>query len=217
MSHTIDLKELEKKAYRSFFEDGFWDIYLGLMLLAIGGGPALLALGTSLVWAAAVPLAVAVLGMLIFFGGKKHLTVPRLGAVQFGPARTLRRKKTSLVLACSVLVGIALLVLTATRSLPSLGLAGVPTVAIIFAANCVIVFSLAAYYLDFGRLYVYGLLYAAAFPLAVVLTEHWGAAAGFLVAYALSAAPMTLVGLALFVRFLREYAVAAQPQSDREA
>jgi len=217
MSHTIDLKELEKKAYRSFFEDGIWDIYLGLMLLTIGGGPALLALGAPVVWAAIAPLAVVVLGMLIFFGGKKHLTVPRLGAVQFGPARTQRRKKTSVVLACSALVGIALLALSATRSLPSLGLAGVPTVAIIFAANCVIVFGLGAYYLDFGRLYVYGLLYALPFPLAVVLAEHWGAAAGFIVAYALSAAPMILVGSILLVRFLRQYAVPAQPEPNPEA
>jgi hypothetical protein len=217
MSETISLKELEQKAYRSFFKDGIWDVYLGLLLLAMGGAPALLAMGAAVVWAAAAGLLLSALGMAFFFAGKKYLTVPRLGAVQFGPARTLRRKKTSLVLACSVLVGIALLALTATRSLPSLGLAGVPTVAIIFAANCLIVFSLGAYYLDFDRLYVYGLLYAVAFPLAVVLTENWGAAAGFLAAYLLSAAPMMLVGLALFVRFLREYAVAAQPQSDREA
>jgi len=217
MSHTIDLKELERKAYRSFFEDGIWDVYLGLMLLAMGGGPALLALGASLVWAAIVPLTVVLLGMLAFFGGKRYLTVPRLGAVQFGPARTLRRKKTSLVLACSVVVGIALLALSATRSLPSLGLAGVPTVAIIFAANCVIVFSLGAYYLDFGRLYVYGLLYALAFPFAVVLAESWGAAAGFLTAYLLSAAPMLLVGVSLFIRFLRQYPIAAQPPPNREA
>ena len=217
MSHTIDLKELEKKAYRSFFEDGIWDIYLGLMLLVIGGGPALLALGASVMWAASAPLAAAVLGMLIFYGGKKHLTVPRLGAVQFGAARRLGRKKTSLVLACSALVGVALLVLAATRSLSSLGLAGVPTVAIIFAANCLVVFGLGAYYLDFGRLYVYGLLYAVPFPLAVVLAERWSAAAGFIVAYALSAAPMMLVGSILLVRFLRRYAVPAQPELNREA
>jgi len=217
MSHTIDLKELEKKAYRSFFKDGIWDVYLGLLLLAMGGAPALLAIGATMVWAAAAGLLLSSLGVAFFFAGKKYLTVPRLGAVQFGPARTLRRKKTSLVLACSALVGIALLALTATRSLPSLGLAGVPTVAIIFAANCLIVFSLGAYYLDFDRLYVYGLLYAVAFPLAVVLTEHWGAAAGFLVAYALSAVPMIVVGVSLFVRFLREYPVPAQPHSHHNA
>jgi hypothetical protein len=217
MSHTIDLKELEQKAYRSFFKDGIWDVYLGLLLLAMGGSPALLAVGATVVWAAGAGLLLSALGMAFFFAGKKYLTVPRLGTVQFSPARTLRRKKTSLVLACSALVGIALLALTATRSLPSLGLAGVPTVAIIFAANCLIVFSLGAYYLDFDRLYVYGLLYAVAFPLAVVLTEHWGAAAGFLVAYALSAAPMMLVGLALFVRFLRDYPIPTQPQSHHNA
>jgi len=217
MSETISLKELERKAYRSFFKDGIWDIYLGLLLLGMGAAPSMLSLNASLACAAAAGLAVCTLAMLIFFGGKKFITIPRLGTVRFGPARTLRRKKTSLVLACSVLLGVLLLVLAATRSLPALGVGNVPTAAIVFAANCVIVFALGAYYLDFSRLYVYGLLYAVPFPLAVVLADRWDAAAGFLVAYALSAGPMVLVGLVRLVRFLREYPAAAEPQSDRKA
>jgi hypothetical protein len=217
MSHTVNLKELERRAYRSFFEDGIWDVYLGLLLLAMGGGPALLAMGATLMWAAAAGLLLSVLGMAFFFTGKKHLTVPRLGAVQFGPARTLRRKKTTVVLACSALVGVVLLALTATRSLPSLGFTTVPPVAIIFAANCLIVFGLGAYYLDFGCLYVYGLLYAVAFPFAVVLHEHWGAPASFLVAYLLCAAPMLLVGLALLTRFVRACPLVAQSGPEGEA
>ena len=40
MSETLDLKALEARAYRSFFADGLWDIFLGLTLLAFGVGAA---------------------------------------------------------------------------------------------------------------------------------------------------------------------------------
>jgi len=217
VSEKIDLKELERKAYRSFFEDGIWDIYLGLLLLAMGAGPGVLALDVSPAHAALVGLALSAVALVIFFAGKKRLTIPRLGRVRFGPARALRKKKTTFVLACSALLGVALLVVGATRSLPSLDLARVPMVAIIFGANCIIVFGLGAYYLDFGRLYAYGLLYAAAFPLGVVLHEQGRMSASFLVAYGLMAAPMLLIGLVLLFRFLRQHPAPAERTSNGAA
>ena len=217
MSETISLKGLERKAYRSFFQDGIWDIYLGLLLLTLGGGPALLTMGATLAWAAILPLALCALAMTFFFAAKKFITIPRLGTVQFGPARTLRKKRTALVLAASALVGVLLLLarLTGLAHIPVFGAFPLPIV--VFAANCIIIFSLAAYYLDFSRLYAYGLLYAAAFPLAVVPNEHGRVAANFLVAYALSAGPMILIGSVLLIRFLRDYPVPARPEPNREA
>lgn len=212
MSEAISLKELERKAYRSFFKDGIWDIYLGLLLLTMGGGPALLTMGATLAWAAILPLALCALAMAFFLAGKKFITIPRLGTAHFGPARTRSKKRTAVVLAASVLVGVLLLLarLTGLAHIPVFG--AIPLPIAVFAANCIIVFSLAAYYLDFSRLYLYGLLYAAAFPLAVVLHEHGRVAASFLLAYALSAGPMLLIGSALLIRFLRTY-----PPAPKEA
>ena len=31
-----ELKELERKIFLQYFEDGFWDMYIGLVLLAFG-------------------------------------------------------------------------------------------------------------------------------------------------------------------------------------
>ena len=210
MTADVDLKELEKRAYRSFFGDGIWDVYLGLLLLGMGGGPALLQMGLPLAWAGILPLAFCAVAMVLFVAGKKYVTVPRLGAVEFGAARRLKRKRLSLVLACSALLGLVLFVLAAWRSIPALTLGSVPMVAVVFAVNCLIVFSVGAYYLDFSRLYVYGLLYAVAFPLAVVLDEAGGVDASFLTAYAVLAGPMVVVGVALFVRFLRRYPVPSE-------
>ena len=38
MSELIDLREIEKKAWKSFFQDGIWDITLGVLLLAFTVG-----------------------------------------------------------------------------------------------------------------------------------------------------------------------------------
>ncbi len=210
MTADVDLKALERRAYRSFFGDGIWDMYLGLLLLGMGGGPALLQMGFPVVWAAIVPLALCGAAMVLFVVGKRHITVPRLGAVQFGPARALKRKRLSLVLACSALLGVVLFALVAWRSIPALSLGNVPMVALVFAANCLIVFTLGAYYLDFSRLYVYGLLYAVAFPLGIVLDETGRVGASFLTVHALLAGPMIVVGATLFIRFLRAYPPTAE-------
>ena len=36
MSDYIDLKKLERKAFTSIFQDGFFDIYLGILFIGIG-------------------------------------------------------------------------------------------------------------------------------------------------------------------------------------
>ena len=37
MTNHVDLKRLERKVWTSFFEDGLWDIYLGILLMAMSG------------------------------------------------------------------------------------------------------------------------------------------------------------------------------------
>jgi hypothetical protein len=206
MSATVDLKELERRAYRSFFQDGLWDIFLGLLLLQMGLGPALLpAKGAPpTVVTIAVPLAVAGAALAIFFGGKRLLTIPRLGRVRFGPARQAGRRKTTVVMALSVLVGLLVFALGAVKSVSGLSLGGIPFAALVFAANCLVVFALGAYFLDFSRLYAYGVLYAASFPLAVLLHQRTTFAGGWLIGYGITSGPMLIIGLVLLVRFLRD-------------
>ncbi|MBT7789674.1 MAG: hypothetical protein HN757_12430, partial [Calditrichaeota bacterium] len=36
MNISVDLKQIEKKAYLSYFEDGLIDLYIGLILTAVG-------------------------------------------------------------------------------------------------------------------------------------------------------------------------------------
>lgn len=36
MTEKVDLRELEKKAWKSTFQDGLWDIYFGLLFMGMG-------------------------------------------------------------------------------------------------------------------------------------------------------------------------------------
>lgn len=204
MKTDIDLDELEKRAFRSTFEDGLWDIYLGLMLLPL------------LVWfvmvsASDLPdvvntlisMSLLLLPLAGFWYGKKYVVAPRLGMVTFSAARQKKRKKLSLVLALSVLVTVLLVLMTGLMLFPVWENA--PSWAFlvgVFSINIIVVFSLGAYYLDFPRAYLYGWFYAL-----TVASTFWQMDRGLHIPIIglILAGIMVGIGLVLFVRFWRSH------------
>ncbi|MFC1484708.1 hypothetical protein ACFL5M_06110 [Candidatus Neomarinimicrobiota bacterium] len=85
MTEELNLKELERKAWLSYHQDGLLDIGVGLFILAIGVG-----FTTGMVWLAGMLVAI---GFSTYAGAKQALTVPRVGLVQFGPGRVRREKQ----------------------------------------------------------------------------------------------------------------------------
>jgi len=99
MSEKLNLKQIERKAWRSVFQDGLWDIYLGLLLLLMGSSLLLdqLPIGEAARLGIYLGLmAVCLVGMWL---AKTYITIPRTGRAQFGPARQIRRKKVGIILA----------------------------------------------------------------------------------------------------------------------
>ena len=89
MDSQLNLKELERKAFRSTYQDGLWDLTLGLIVIGMafytfrpdeGYGP------LNIVWF----VVSFTLANLVLWAGKWFVTVPRMGQVTFGP---LRKKK----------------------------------------------------------------------------------------------------------------------------
>ena len=214
MSEKIDLKDLERKAFRSTFQDGLWDIFLGMLLLNMGGGTLLGGTEASVLWSMVVLTLFAGAVLILFWAGKKFITTPRIGSVKFGAQRKGKLKRVRLALFVSVLLG-ALMALWGVGSriagVPYM-IARLPLPAYVWAAQCVVVFSLAAYFMDVTRFYLYGVLYALAFPLGVVLAENTSlsGSVSMAITFGLAGGPMVLVGVVLFFRFLRRYPVAAQ-------
>ena len=96
MTENIDLKNLERKAFSSIIQDGFFDIYLGILLFGIG---IISSFSDALVRLIAICITM-VIGLLVFYYGKKHITVPRMGIIKFRRKRMAEKKKFVFILQC---------------------------------------------------------------------------------------------------------------------
>ncbi|MEE8193566.1 MAG: hypothetical protein V3T74_12540 [Gemmatimonadales bacterium] len=192
MSESLNLKELERKAWQSFQQDGLMEVFLGaLLVLAFLAGIA----GEQRFF---VYIVMLLLGPMLFLA-KRYVTVPRIGQVQFGPKRKANQRLLAVVAVVAVGLTLALMLVVMRGSswlrdnhvLISFGLGGM--VALVFTAM--------AYLKDFPRLYIVGLLIGAAFT----VTELLDSPVPLLVVGGI----VLSVGLAILVAFVRKYPIPA--------
>ena len=211
MSEKLNLKELERKAWRSFFDDGLWDIYLGLLLALMGVSAFMNSLDLTEGVHMGIYIGLLIFTMLGFWAAKRYITVPRIGRVKFGSERKKRRIKTSLVLFASVVFGFILFLALGgvARGDVSRALPWDVIVPAAWALNMLLVFGLMGYFLEFERLYFIGLVYAIVLPLDAILqktTELRIVPYMFLFAGLLIVA----VGVIYLTRFLRNFPVRGE-------
>ncbi len=209
------MKALEKKAFRSFFKDGIYDVFLGLILLSFGLPMMLNEFGwidyETMTWPLVFALTLNIGALVFFIFGKKYITVPRLGLVRFGKGRKRKMRHVRLLLVISVLIGVITFFLVLFKLLPVGGETGIPVVGVIFGIQALIVFSLAAYFMDFTRLYLYAFLFAVSLPVTFWLKNNDVLTYPSLYVFSLTAGPMLVVGWVLFIRFLRQFPLKAEP------
>jgi hypothetical protein len=212
--NVFNLKEIEKKAYRSTFQDGIWDIFLGGQLLILAAGVLLSNTGLEEVWIMTALVLMQVMILLVFIFGKKRITVPRMGVVKFGPKRKSKLRKSRIILFCSVILGLVFFLIGAMiiRSYPAGRLKLLLVLPAAWIVNCIVVFSFLAYYLDCTRFYAYGLLFALPIPIGMLVKDLIGVNIVH-IAFAFSAILILAVGTMLLVRFLREYPLTAREMS----
>jgi len=215
----LNIKTLEKKAFRSFFKDGIYDVFLGLILLSLGLPFMLNEFGWINYETITMPLLIPIIinaGALIFFiFCKKYITVPRLGIVHFGKPRKRKMMHVKLLLAISVLIGVITFLLSLLKVFPVGGTTGIPLPFIIFGIQALLVFSFMAYFMDFTRLYFYAFLFAVSMPLTFWLKKNAILTYPSLYVFSLTAGPMLVIGWILFVRFLRQYPNKAKAEGLR--
>ncbi|MGB8252544.1 MAG: hypothetical protein WCF08_04970, partial [Anaerolineaceae bacterium] len=201
---------LERRAYRSTFQDGLWDLYLAGFMAILGIlGLAHFRDGSTWIWM--IGYLVGIGGIFILFMlGKKYITVPRLGTAKFGPARKRRKLGLVVILSVSVLFNVVVLLITmgiikAPVWLQSFGdnltQRGVMDVFIsLFAGLFVtVIMCLIAYFIEFYR----GMYIAFLFGLCIFIDMFFDLPVAMLVGEALAAIP----GLVLFIRFIKQYPI----------
>jgi len=201
MKEPIDLKKLEQKAWTSYYQDGLWDIYLGLLLFILALTSTLLEglLGDLLKYVVYLVLIASAWGL--FQAGRRLITIPRLGMAKFSSQRRKKKKRLSLVLGAFVLVNVLLIFFTvaANRYPATWGrlMPGGLAVWIFIGVFVGSAIASIAYFNDFTRGYYIAVVYGLTFSMVEVLNNPLVFWAG---------GPLVLVpGLVLFARFLRQH------------
>lgn len=211
----INLTNIEKKAYRSTFQDGLWDIFLGLILLIIAVIALLSNRGMPEKRQMTVLILLQAVALAAFIAGKKRITVPRMGLVKFGPQRKAKIRKSRMVLVGSVVAGIGVFVVAmlAMRGRSAGRSSLLSLLPLAWVVNAIVVFSLLGYYLDCRRLYAYGLLFALPVPFDMAIKKFAGVNLSP-VTFAVPAIIMLIVGTALLLSFLRQHPRAEKGAPD---
>jgi uncharacterized membrane-anchored protein len=210
MNDQINLKEMEKKAWKSYFQDGLWDILLGFILLTFGVAPFIEEI-TGITYLISYIILLSI-GYIVFYVGKKYITIPRIGNVKFGQKRKSKRIKIFIILVISVILGLAVILLTKT-DLISYNI-DVSIWGIIFAINALIIFSLMAYYLDFPRLYIYSIFFAISILIIETSSSHVGSTYDNLLGFGMFGLVVVLVGILHLNRFVRSHPLQREEPID---
>lgn len=201
----LSLRAMEARSWKAWQQDGLFDMYFGILFLAIGVSALVEALGAP----APVRLATLVVlqfgGVLLFWLARRRYTTPRQGAVRFAPPRVRRTYTLRFALAACVLLLAGLVASTALGLSPlhcfsQLGAYALPTaVAVVVGLPLVAI----ATFLQFPRVLVHAALFiTAGFALTAAGHNFMSPIPGA-IAFGACGSTSFAIGTFYFVRFLR--------------
>ena len=189
------LKELERRAYRSTFEDGVYDLAFGIIFLIMALLPVFEKLGLSRY----IGYSLLVIPMVLPWIGKRCITIPRMGEVKFGPQRTKKKRFVWIICGIVLLLTLPLIIMmTAKSPLGSFDW----KLLVIFVIP---LFVLAVYSTDFPRLYIYAALLIFAVVEAEFLLSLVGSPLNTVLSFGLPGLVISVFGVVLLVKFIWAY------------
>jgi len=205
MNKKMSLKDVEKRTYMSYHQDGLLDIFVGVYVLLFASGILLMTVTDFSTWFV-IPAIFPAIMIPIWASAKKRITMPRIGYVKFGGrgANKLMAIFTGLMVAG---LGAFMVVASASSQGWALTLRNliISNGMIIIGIGAASISSLFAYTMGLKRLYAYGLLTLALFFTGHFITIPFG--------YFLLTIGLVIIinGFVLLMRFIRKYPL---PQGD---
>lgn len=195
MHQANSLKEIERQAYRSTFADGIYDIFFGAGFLILAWIPALDFFGIPRLFG----YLFGVVAILATWLGKRYVTIPRLGAVEFGPKRRSRKWLFALICAAIIFLVMPLVIMMSAQDFSGgrLWLMISPLAALFIA--------LGAYLMDYPRLYIYAVVLVYGILQAEFLREYVGSPLDSLISFGIPGVIILGYGLSLLLRFVKRY------------
>lgn len=193
MSKRINLKEIERRAYLSYHQDGVIDLGIGLCLLALGST----LVNESSAFASLIWIPIPLLPLL-----KKHITMPRVGYLRFESRRNPSLKRKVVIAAAGVIViGVAGLGLCAYSGYMPPELAGLlgNHLSLIFGLLGAGIFAVKGFWREIDRFYAYSVSTVIAFVAGHLLDIPPS------VSVLALGGLISLMGLGMLIRLLRKY------------
>jgi MFS family permease len=187
MQKGTDLKQIQRRVYMSYFQDGLWDILLGVFL--VGWGVMIMFEFVAVMGGIWVAFFFIVLGL------KRWLIYPRAGYIKIAEARRQQMKMVIMGVVL-LLLGLAVSFLFDVGSQPAwIG----EYFMFLFGAMMAIIIFVLGYWWKVDRWYVYAGLVLAAFA------AHQWLYAPLNLSFIVPGVVVILCGLGLLLRFLRRY------------
>jgi len=202
----MDLKGLEKRAWRSAFQDGIWDIYFGLLFLGMGIAP----FGETLGLPEELGTMIIILcwnsmTVLFLILSKKYITIPRLGFVKFGAKRKKLKKKLLAFLVFNLILAFIFFFVSIIGIFESLNIGGFIEPLVIGLLLITVPLSILAYFLEFHRLYIYAIIFGMGFFNSELLYPLVGSPSDLFLSLGLIGIIVILIGLVYLIQFIRKY------------
>ena len=206
MSEQIDLKVLEKRAWRSAYQDGIWDIYFGLLFLGMAFAP----LGETIDSPSELGIILILvpwysIAVLILMLGKKFITIPRIGFVKFGAKRKKVKKTLLGLLIFNVILALLFFIVDIGGLFTFLNIEGLAQPLVIGLFLITVPLSILAYFLEYHRLYGYATFFGFSFFSSELLYPLVGSPLDLMLSQGSVGIVAMIIGLIYLVQFLRKY------------
>jgi hypothetical protein len=214
MSEKISLKEVEQKIFVSTYQDGLMDILIGSVVLMFAVGPYLTPyLGDF--WGSVIFLPFWAIVFTIAWLVRKFVVKPRVGSFKVGSWRQKRMLRFSLTMVVVFTLSAILGVFSAVKFEAIPGWMHTAR----FSLVIILAFSAVATFIKLHRLYLYGILIAAAPLVGELLWRYLGIPHhGYPVTFGLATLIIVGTGLTLLIRVIIEHPIeeVRQPREDNE-
>jgi hypothetical protein len=192
MAEKLNLKEIERKAYTSYHQDGLVDVFAGLLILSFG-----LWLILGMVWIGWILWFVAISA---YAAAKRAFTIPRIGFVRFSPYRVKALQTIAvIVFSLTALLGVVAFMQVEGGGAPFWLLFAIENHMLVIGSSVAASLCVVGYTFRIKRMYAYAVL-----TLVLFVTGHflYYSLHYYLI---LSGTLILLFGLALLIRFIRRY------------
>jgi len=199
------LREIERRTYMSYHQDGILDIFVGVYVLLFGLGISLMTVTEFSTWFV-IPAIFPAIMVPIWISAKKRITMPRIGYVKFGSRGA---NKLMAVFLGLMVAGLGTFMAFSFSSSQAWALTLrnliISNGMIVIGISATCISGLFAYTMGLNRLYAYGILTLVLFLAGHFIAIPFG--------YLLLAIGLVMIinGFVLLTQFIRKYPL---PQGD---